>query len=287
VRLLLTGAGGLLGGGLCRSLAASGHEITSIIRKPGAGLFEAGHQVCELSDSPSVEALFTGMDFDAVVHCAAAIRQDESVDFYRDNVAATINLMKHAKKACVPRFLNMSTVSVYMGAGPFDETSALDTTGMYPGSKVCGELVLQLNASDIFRVLTLRLSGLHGGSRTGGVVRSMIDAAMTGSPILVSEPATKISISFLEDVQSGVEKLLQSNWHEPWSLYNLASPEPCSLAEMAQFVVQESCSKSTIEYGEGALRNRCLDVRKLLNDYGLSPWPTKKRLTQIISDARR
>jgi 2-alkyl-3-oxoalkanoate reductase len=287
MRLLITGANGLLGACLCRSMEPSGHTIIATSRHGGGetgGPFQIG---CELSNGLEVDRLFQENHIDVVIHCAASIRKDDPFEFYLDNVKATNNLAECARKYGVSRFIYMSTISVYHGNGPFSETSGLHTSGGYEASKISGEISLQLAASDSFKVMVLRLAGLHGGARKGGVVNSMIDAALSGKQIAVDEPDTVQGITFLEDLDTSVGVILSREWRDSWAVYNLANPESCSLADMGKLVLHEAAATGCLTSGSGAARNRSLVVDKIHKDYGINLASVPQRLAEMTVKARQ
>jgi nucleoside-diphosphate-sugar epimerase len=287
VRILVTGAGGLLGADLCRSLDAAGFEVVATGRRANSGIDGIKTLIADLTDTLDVEKLFVGKPYDAVIHCAAVIKERGSKDQYLDNVKATENLAVCARQFGVSKFIFMSTISVYEGNGPFSETSPLISSGGYAVSKVAGEHILQLLASDDFKVIALRLAGLHGARRQGGVVRSLIDAAALDQTLSVPEPGSTISLTFLEDARSAISELLILSWPLPWSVYNFANPAPLPLAELANLVTYRMKTNSTVDLGGRSPRNRHLLVEKLQLDYGILLMPTEERMKAIIADSKR
>jgi nucleoside-diphosphate-sugar epimerase len=284
MHLLVTGSDGLLGADLCRSLDAAGFEVVATSRRavnppPGIKTLTA-----DLSNSDEVNKLFEGNNYDAVIHCAAVIKGNSHDDYYLNNVRATDNLAQCARKNGVSKFLFMSTISVYVDQGPFCETSELASTGDYAISKIISEHSLQLLASENFKVIVLRLAGLHGALRKNGVFYSMREAAAMGKPLLVSSPASVVSLTFLEDTNIAINELLNLVWEFPWSVYNFANSEPKTLAELANIIVNKMPTRSLIEAGTAQTHNRNLIVNKLRNDYGISLMPTKERIESFLVD---
>jgi nucleoside-diphosphate-sugar epimerase len=283
MRVLVTGANGLLGGYLCDQLGQTIGEMLATGR--GAGQLDTSIEYidCALDDAASVDRMIDRADCGIVVHCAAQLAGNDEASFQRNNVGATLNLARAAKRRGVGKLLFCSTVSVYSGDGPFDEQSPANGIGHYGASKIAAENALAALADEDFKVMTLRLAGLHGVPRTSGVVHAMLDAAHAGKPIRIDQPGTRLSIAFLDDVVD----LLSALWRLPWpknsATYNIACPDTPTLLELAQMIVSKSGSGSELQCGESAARNRVLDVSRLSREMGLTPRTVSDGIDQAFS----
>lgn len=134
MRALITGATGFVGGRIARRLQQDGHDVTAVVRTPSAALDELGiRQVtCALADVDP--QLLT--DIEVIVHAAAAVGPD--LDSAREvNRDGTAHLLRAALTAGTPRFVHISTTSVYdrerLGDDPVSEDAALATPASAPG----------------------------------------------------------------------------------------------------------------------------------------------------------
>jgi len=118
-RILVTGASGFVGTGLCSQLLSKGFSVTAALRKPPTPFRDErirsvyiGH-INELTDWTRATA-----NSDFVVHLAgrAHVMREHTVNpitAYREvNVAGTVNLANSAVSAGVKRFIYMSSVKV-------------------------------------------------------------------------------------------------------------------------------------------------------------------------------
>src|SRR5882757_6651127 len=115
-RIVVTGAGGFLGGRLARRLAADGHEVIALGRSAAlADSFDDKRiavKLCDLSDPTSLSALEMPSRVDGVVHCAGlSSNWGPRRDFEINNVTATANLLDRARQWGAPHFVYMSSSS--------------------------------------------------------------------------------------------------------------------------------------------------------------------------------
>jgi nucleoside-diphosphate-sugar epimerase len=122
-RVAVTGAGGFIGGAVCRRLRAEGAEVMGLDVGEGvAKAAEAGATAIE-ADVTRRETLgepLAGVDL--VVHTAAYVREwGEMEDFVRLNVRGTANVLQAAEDAGAKRVLHLSSVVVYGYDDPSDQ----------------------------------------------------------------------------------------------------------------------------------------------------------------------
>ncbi len=142
VRVLVTGARGLLGRAVALALAARGDDVTVLQRRP-SGL-PVREVLADLGDPDApLEAVLAGQD--AVVHLAAKVDVvGPWRDYARTNVDGARRLLAAARAAGVARFVHVSSPSVAhagdalvgAGAGPADPGGA---RGHYARSKALAE----------------------------------------------------------------------------------------------------------------------------------------------------
>jgi len=131
MRILVTGAGGFLGGALAERLASGGEEVRSFSRKRYAKLDTLGVEQFQgdLGDEEAVDAACRGCEL--VFHVAAkAGIWGPFQDFYRANVTGTENVLAACRRHRITRLVYTSSPSVV-----FDGTDmeGVDETVPYPG----------------------------------------------------------------------------------------------------------------------------------------------------------
>jgi UDP-glucose 4-epimerase len=161
VRVLVTGAAGFVGGMVADAAAAAGHQVTALVRTPGARLRFA-HPVevvaADLLDRRQLAGAGVGRGFDAVCHLAALTRvRDSRLDplrYFTTNVTGTINLLdalEHGTRltGVAPVVVFGSTAAVYGEPveQPVPESRLPAPTHPYGASKVAAEQVLAHQAA--------------------------------------------------------------------------------------------------------------------------------------------
>jgi nucleoside-diphosphate-sugar epimerase len=139
--VLVTGAGGFIGGRVVELLQASGlYSVRAGVRRWGSaariGRLPVDIVECDITDPAQLETALAGVG--AVVHCAVGGREA--------TVDGTRNLLEAALRHRVERVVHISTVDVYGDAtGEVTEDVPLQLTGREYGDtkieaeKVCGE----------------------------------------------------------------------------------------------------------------------------------------------------
>ena len=185
MKILVTGASGMLGGATARALAERGDEVTVLQRRPaGLGLREV------LGDVTDPEVVGRAVrDQQAVVHLAAKVNvTGAEADYRRVNVDGTRTLVRACRSAAVERLVNVSTPSVAhsgtslvgVGAGPADPRQA---RGPYARTKAEAELLALAADSESLAVLAIRPHIVWGPGDTQLVGRIVARAQQGRLPL--------------------------------------------------------------------------------------------------------
>ncbi|MGF7238736.1 MAG: NAD-dependent epimerase/dehydratase family protein [Frankia sp.] len=155
-RVLVTGAGGFIGGVVTERLSAAGHQVTALVRNPrsAAGL-PAGVEpaVADLLDPAELAAAGIGRGFDAVCHLGALTRvrdsRREPVRYFAVNVGGTVNLLEALGRGAdrtgvAPIIVFASSCAVYGNGSdtPIPETALPLPNHPYGASKFAAEQVI-------------------------------------------------------------------------------------------------------------------------------------------------
>lgn len=180
--ILLCGGAGYIGSHMLKWLALRGYRVT-VLDNLSTGHREAvqwGELVeADLLDPASLERVFAGRRFDAVMHFCARSLVGESVaqpyDYYANNVSGTLNLLQAMQRHGVAKLVFSSTAGVFGNpmSARIDEDHPKAPINPYGASKLMVERMLQDAASAYgLRSVALRYFNAAGASPEGDIGES-------------------------------------------------------------------------------------------------------------------
>ncbi|MEE2830096.1 MAG: NAD-dependent epimerase/dehydratase family protein [Myxococcota bacterium] len=204
MKLLITGAGGFVGGALVRAARAEGHDVTRLLRSarglPSDGVPTIGVELgANRTGAGSLTEALAGIE--VVVHCAGRIRGSRREEFVRDNLRATAEVLASAKLAGVRRVVHVGSTAVYgdraAERGTVTEDSPLgyriSRLDWYSRTKLqAEEQVLAAIAAGGLEVVSVRPGWIVGpedptlaslGERLGGMVFPLVGSGRNRLPV--------------------------------------------------------------------------------------------------------
>jgi len=190
MRLLVTGAGGMLGRAVGRAAAARGHDVLGLARAD-----------LDVTDRAAVDRAVRAAGPDAVVHCAAwtdvdGAEADEATALAVNGAGA--GHVARAAAAAGARLIHLSTDYVFDGrkGEPYVEDDPTGPLSAYGRSKLVGERAVAEAAPDHAIVRTAWLFGVGGRNFVDTVLRLAAErdelrvvADQVGSPTWVGHLA--------------------------------------------------------------------------------------------------
>lgn len=233
-RILITGAGGFIGGALTRRLEADGHEVYALDLPDVAA--RSGVRVRLRHDlrTPLPASHLTGVDL--VIHAAALAGVQASwerpASYWAVNASATESLRSVCEQAGSPRVLHISSISVYGAGLRLSERSVTNPVSPYGRSKLAGERVWD----GYPRATIVRLSNVYGpGQRIDMAYATFIRCALAGRSITLRDGGRQLRTpTYIEDCVAGI--IAAARRGADADTYNVAGPEDIRLAEIPRLL---------------------------------------------------
>ncbi len=164
MNVLVTGAAGYIGGHLVQRLLADGHKVIGLVHKfkPSDSSHKRLHYIfADISDYETVKQAVADVDFTAVFHCAARVR-DYGLwhEFYPVNVAGTQHLLRLCTQRDVNRFVYLGHIPTSHGADGYSRSK-----------KMAERLVLREQQDSGMPVVIIRPGNVFGPGHSVWVLR--------------------------------------------------------------------------------------------------------------------
>jgi dTDP-4-dehydrorhamnose reductase len=233
VRVLVTGAGGLLGQKLCAQLGSHpSFELLGAVRKPAES-----HQIdlaqMDITDAQSVKRVFSFFKPQVVVNCAAMTQVDEC-EVKREecrlaNVTGVQNLV-HACESVGCRLIHISTDFIFDGShGPLDENAEPGPVNYYGQTKLEGELLVRKCNTPWAILRTVLVFGVTEDPSRSNIVLWVKSSLEQGKPIRVVNDQYRTP-TLAEDLAAGVVLAIEK---EATGVYHVSGKEMMTPYEIA------------------------------------------------------
>jgi NAD dependent epimerase/dehydratase len=219
--VLVTGAGGFIGGHLAARLVSEGARVRGFVRYNSrndrgtldwldpAVASEIEVVAGELRDIESVSRAMDGVC--AVFHLGAQIAIPYSYtnprDFFEVNALGSLNVAQAARAAGVQRIVHASTSEVYGTARtiPITEEHPLEPQSPYAASKVAADKVMDsLHRSFDLPTTIVRPFNTYGPFQSArAIVPTIVTQALAGRPVRLGSLHPRRDLTFVEDTAAG------------------------------------------------------------------------------------
>ena len=255
MKILLTGAGGFVGGHLIELLLAHGHELCSMGYGAPQGLASEKHREIDILDKAAVKALVAEFEPEALVHLAAIsnvpVCWQNPAKAISVNVCGMVNVLEAFGEVCPGgTFLSIGSSDAYGLAAkvgrPLVEDDVCLPQNPYAISKLCAEqLALQLGKRYGVKVIHTRSFNHFGPGQALGFVVS--DFASQVAEIEAGEKLPVISVgdlsaardfTYVSDVVAAYAALLEND--VPAGVYNICSGKARKIQEVLEALLKLS-----------------------------------------------
>ncbi len=223
MRILVTGATGLLGKTLC-----------PLLDKEGWQYWACNSKIFDITNTKMVKEIMNKISLDFIIHLAAYTNIDQAEDnpndAYEVNQIGTKNIANIAKKHNIP-ILYVSTDNVFDGKSekPYKSTDVTNPINVYGKSKLAGEREI-MKATKKFYIL--RTSWLYG---VGGYVDAMLTFSNFRKEISVVNDQIGCPTNALDLAQKIVEIIREK---KPYGIYHISSSGEASWADFTRKIFE-------------------------------------------------
>ncbi len=237
MKVLITGATGLLGGHLIKDLQGRGEQIRALVLpvENADKLVAQGVEVVR-GDITEARTLTPAVkDVDLIFHLAAMMGIWRPISDYRKvNVTGTENLYKAAQAAGVRRFVHTSSHTVYgLGNGRYMTENDRFNPDEHPYSQTKAEadrMVRRLMLTSQMETVIVRPGSFFGAGdklNFGRMAQRMKD----GKGVIIGRGDNALPFCYITDIVQG---FLLAAYHEnaPGNVYNITNDRPLTQQEM-------------------------------------------------------
>jgi dTDP-4-dehydrorhamnose reductase len=225
MKVLVTGAGGMLG-----------HDVVRVAQDVRHQVIALSHDDLDVTDPAKVERMITRERPGAVINCAAWTNVDGAEE--SEHEASVINgqgagFVADAANKVGAKVLYPSTDYVFDGtSGPYGESDDPAPINAYGRTKLAGERATALVNGRSFIVRTSWLFGPHGGN----FVETMLRLGQGGGPVVVVHDQVG-SPTYTGHLAVGLLRLIDS---ASYGIHHMAGEGSCSWYEFAMEIFRQA-----------------------------------------------
>jgi UDP-glucose 4-epimerase len=310
MRVLVTGGAGFIGSHLADALIARGDQVVALDNFSTGSTANIKHITKNLEiidgDIRNTDLINeTTKDVDLVLHMAAALGVNTILESPLESISTNIagsEVVLNAAANYKKRILIASTSEIY-GKNPKQPLNETDDRVVgspqkirwsYSDAKAIEEaMAFSLNQDKGLKVTTARLFNTVGprqSAQYGMVVPRFVKAALNNEPINIYGDGTQSRVfCHVRDTIEALLALVATN-KTINEVYNVGGEGEITIKQLAETIIQQTDSKSTIEYisyekayapGFEDMQRRVPNITKIKEAI---KWQPQRDLAQIISD---
>ena len=297
MKILLTGANGMLGSAIAEELSKTNHTLLAT----GKGELRHNHLIfnelsnyasMDITDEITSKKLIKSFNPDAIIH-SAAITQVDDCELNRDhcysiNTAATIELISIAKEVNAA-FHFISTDFVFSGEeGPYAETDQTGPVNYYGTTKELAERYLIQSGLDWSIIRTILLYGKTDQINRSNFIYWVRDNLINNKPIKVVSDQIRTP-TYIPDLVKGIIEAVE---RKAKGIYHISGDEimtPYQMAlEVARYLELDDQLITPVDattFTQPGMRPQRtgFKIKKAVDELGYAPTAFKSALAEIFS----
>lgn len=276
MRIFVTGGAGFIGTHLCKKLTTL-YQVTVYdnFSNSNKEIFpDMKNLTLIVGDILDSTKLFDSMkNHDIVIHLAAKTDVIDSIinpdKTFETNVQGTQNILDSCKYHNISKIILTSSAAVYQNStNSVNETSSTKPLSPYGQSKLDME---KITIQSKINYSILRLFNVYGNGQTTGVIVNFEKNILANKPLIIFGDGEAIrDFIHIDDVVDGIILSMKS----ASGIYNIASGNGTSIADLAKLLIELSGKNSKIVYQparKGEVIYSVSDITKSQNKLGFNP----------------
>jgi len=280
--VLVTGAGGFIGGHVVERLVRDGARVRAFCRYNSRNergtldwvdpnvVAEVEVVLGELRDVESVGAAVEGTE--VVLHLNAQIAIPYSYvnprDFFEVNVLGSLNVAQAGVRHGVQRIVHTSTSEVYGSARsvPITEIHPLEPQSPYAASKLAADKLMDsYHRSFDLPVCVLRPFNTYGPRQSArAIIPTIISQALAGSTLRLGSLHPRRDLTFVEDTAAGFVAAATSEAAVGRTI-QLGTNHDVSIGDLVEMVAEVLGHELTVETDPARIRPDKSEVERLIS----------------------
>lgn len=305
MRVLVTGAAGLVGSHLCDDLLDEGHEVLAVdnfITGRHVNIAHLiDHSAFTLVEHDVIQPLNVGGDIDQIFHLASPASpigyMQNPIDTHLVNSMGTMNMLDIAREH-EAQFLFSSTSEIYgnpqvhpQPESYFGNVNPIGPRSCYDESKRFGESItmeyVRQFGVDARIVRLFNVYGPRNDPHDGRVVPAFITGALRGEPLpIYGDGSQTRSLCYVADLIRGLRLAMDVDG-TTGEVINLGNPDERTVLELAESVsslCDSSAGYTYLAQREDDPDRRCPDITKARRLLGWEPTtPLRDGLKETIA----
>ena len=284
MKILVTGANGLLGQTITRQLLEKKYDVVATGRGPDRAEVTPSATVhyksIDITDGPAIEQFIIENKPSVIVHAAAMTQVDQcelhKQECYNINVTAT-RFIIDAAKATGARFILVSTDFIFDGnEGPYKEDAEPAPVNYYGSTKMVAEKAVMESGLDYAIARTILVYGVVPATGRSNIIGFVRESLEQNKPIKMVTDQVRTP-TFVEDLARGIILIIEKNGRGIYHLSGEQQMTPYDIAiETAKYFGLDGSliAKSTSdEIKQPAVRppKTGFDISKAKKELGYQP----------------
>jgi UDP-glucose 4-epimerase len=289
LHVVVTGAGGFVGGFVAKFLADNGLRVTAISRRSVDQFRSNSSSPLEWIHADLCDNLSGVPNFDALIHCASEIPAicPDFEKLYQNNLNSAENLFEKALNADCKSVIFLSSMSVYgtIKDASIDEHTPFIDPDAYGLSKIhCEKLLQSYVQRGLLSGLSIRLPGTVGIGSHHNFLSDVLKKILHDEEVYANNPDDLFNnIVYIGDLVKFLKFWVQSP-QCGYSVTNLGAEEPISIRKVLSLMFELTGRKESLKFLNGGKTPFLINIDES-KKLGYIPSTVRESVSAFVKDS--